>query len=527
MGQMRIATLRKRIGRNRAIKDVFDNEQTGSGEVTPLPSGSNGHGELPVEADPASYSANGHGETAGEAIPRIVPQSGRITNSNAQGETYSEAKSLPPSAHSDAHRAALHQKLTRLDPDEQADLAELEEEDPNLAHQVEEMEVEGEGNWLRKLVLNPRTLISFVAAIVIIVFLFTTVFKNLDLASIGQELGQTNLGFFALGFLVYYAAFIVRGFRWRILLNNAGVGQAARQHTGAVETVKAEVVKAEAVKSQAKGMPAAAIAPGDKGSKLPALGELIEAIYLSWFVNCIVPAKLGDAYRSFLLKRDADISFSRSIGTILAERILDIIVLFGLLLASGLLIGTRILGQNTLLLGLGAVMVVVIIIGLAVLARRPQLFLRILPHRFHDLFLKFQHGTVTSFRRDTLPQVLLLTGMVWLMEGGRLYFITRAIDAHDKTGQPIALSVVIFLALASSLLTTLPITPAGLGFVEGVMIGVLSQVISPASQATAQAGAITVLDRLINYWSIVLIGIIVYIISTARHSRKMMAATKR
>ncbi len=446
-----------------------------------------------------------------------------IDNPPIAGDEGNDATPLPsPHEHSDKPLDALHQRLTRLDPTEQSELAELEQEDPNIAHQVEEMEVEGEGSWLRKLVLNPKTLISFVAAFVILIFLFTTVFRGLDFAAIGHQLAQANLAYFALGFVIYYAAFFVRGLRWQVLLRNAGVG-----HDGSPMT---EAAKSEMLKAQAKGMAAVptvspAVGP-DKGSKTPSLGGLIEAIYLSWFVNCIVPAKLGDAYRSFLLKRDCNISFSRSIGTIFAERILDIVVLFGLLLASGLLIGSRILGQNTLLLGLGAVMVVVIIAGLIVLARRPQLFLRFLPHRFHDLFLKFQHGTVTSFRRDTLPQVLLLTGMVWLMEGGRLYFITRAIDAHGKDGQPIGISVVIFLALASSLLTTLPITPAGLGFVEGVMFGVLSQVIYPAASASAQAGAITVLDRLINYWSIVLIGIIVYIISTVRHGRKVVVSSK-
>src|SRR3712207_7067169 len=35
-----------------------------------------------------------------------------------------------------------------------------------------------------------------------------------------------------------------------------------------------------------------------------------EIVMLSWFANCIVPAKLGDAYRAYLLKRTAGVSFS-------------------------------------------------------------------------------------------------------------------------------------------------------------------------------------------------------------------------
>ena len=47
------------------------------------------------------------------------------------------------------------------------------------------------------------------------------------------------------------------------------------------------------------------------------INGLVEIIYLSWFVNCIVPAKLGDAYRSYLLKRNSNVAFSSTIGTIL------------------------------------------------------------------------------------------------------------------------------------------------------------------------------------------------------------------
>ena len=74
---------------------------------------------------------------------------------------------------------------------------------------------------------------------------------------------------------------------------------------------------------------------GQEAARCPAIAGLIEIIYLSWFVNCIVPAKLGDAYRSYLLKRDAGVSFSRTIGTILAERMIDLLILFSLLLRLG------------------------------------------------------------------------------------------------------------------------------------------------------------------------------------------------
>jgi hypothetical protein len=69
--------------------------------------------------------------------------------------------------------------------------------------------------------------------------------------------------------------------------------------------------------------------------------------------------------------------------------------------------------------------------------------------------------------------------------------------------------VVIFIALASSLLTTLPFTPGGIGLVEGAVVGVLK--LFGVDDNTAIS--IALLDRLINYWSIVIGGFIVYLLS--------------
>ena len=60
-----------------------------------------------------------------------------------------------------------------------------------------------------------------------------------------------------------------------------------------------------------------------------------EIIYLSWLVNCVVPAKLGDVYRAYLLKINSSASMSATIGTIFIERILDLFTIALLGLAAG------------------------------------------------------------------------------------------------------------------------------------------------------------------------------------------------
>jgi len=55
-------------------------------------------------------------------------------------------------------------------------------------------------------------------------------------------------------------------------------------------------------------------------------GKLTEYLFLSWFVNCIVPAKLGDLYRAYLLRGNFGASISRTVGTIFIERVTDTMV---------------------------------------------------------------------------------------------------------------------------------------------------------------------------------------------------------
>ena len=99
--------------------------------------------------------------------------------------------------------------------------------------------------------------------------------------------------------------------------------------------------------------------------RLPSVLGLAEIVLLSWFANCIVPAKLGDAYRAYLLKSTAGVSFSKTFGTILAERIIDMLLLFSLLAASVLFAFSGALPAEILtIMQAGLVLVVLVIVGL-------------------------------------------------------------------------------------------------------------------------------------------------------------------
>ncbi len=313
---------------------------------------------------------------------------------------------------------------------------------------------------LRQRFLRPRTLISFLIALALIILLVTQV--RIDLLETWRITASANLGLVLLAFLVYYASFPVRGLRWRILLRNAGSAGRLR------------------------------------------VRDLTEIVYLSWFANCIVPAKLGDVYRGYLLKTSEGVTLSRTLGTILAERILDLLVLIVMMCAAGLwAFQGRIpdAALSVFLIGLGlAALAVVGLIGMRFFGGLAR---RIIPARFHEVYSRFEEGVLLSFKR--LPALVGLTLITWFSEVGRVYFVVLAV------GQPLDFGLVTFIALLEAVLTTLPLTPAGLGFTESGIVGVL--LFAVPTMTAELATSVAIIDRLISYLSLVFLGLILFLAS--------------
>ncbi len=79
-------------------------------------------------------------------------------------------------------------------------------------------------------------------------------------------------------------------------------------------------------------------------------------------------------------------------------------------------------------------------------------------------------------------------------------------------GCPPHLPEALVVSLLSALVTVIPITPAGIGVVEGFMIWLLPQVGVPHDTAAA----IAILDRVITYWSLIVIGLPMYLMNLRR-----------
>ncbi len=317
---------------------------------------------------------------------------------------------------------------------------------------------------------RPRTWVSFGLAVMMIYFIF----KSLDI-SVAETLAEMRLAnpfYLILALLIFYLTFPLRAVRWRMLLEQTQITTRADRQSWA---------------------------------SLPAL---MEYIYLSWFVNCVVPAKLGDVYRGYLLKHNGKTSFASTVGTIFAERLLDMLGLFTFLTVSGFaLFGTHLPEETQWLFFIGAGLVGVIILVLLSLRWLGPTVERFIPERLKERYARFSASALTSFQPAMLPRLIGLTQLIWLLEGCRLYFVIVSMNLS------LPLPLVVFVSLASSLLTVVPFTPAGLGLVEGAVTAVFVTVVNLSRPV---ALAITLLDRLINFWSIIIFGLILYLVSKRR-----------
>jgi len=300
---------------------------------------------------------------------------------------------------------------------------------------------------VRRQLFGWRELISTVIPIALIAYFA----RNVDWSEAFGTLRRADPVFVVAALVVYYLSFPVRAIRWARLLREGGTRIFGR--------------------------------------------DLLEILLLGWFVNCLVPAKLGDLYRSYLVKRRFGISLSRTVGVVVAERLLDLFVVFGLLVVDGYVaFGRTILPDLNVLYVTGSALGLVILIGLVGLyAIGPRLG-RFFPAEVRRIGRLFREGVLHSFR--ALPVAGPMTLLVWFLETSRLLLVL------------LAPSQVIFVAVSSSLLTTVPLTPAGFGFVEIAMVYVLT---TGFGLAQNDAVAVAVLDRAVSVFSVIVVGGVLYL----------------
>lgn len=315
---------------------------------------------------------------------------------------------------------------------------------------------------LARRILNLRT-IGSIAFGMVLVFLLFRVVLNVDFGRTFDLMRRANPTMLLAGLVAYYLTFPLRSLRWTLILRRVGTAVPYR--------------------------------------------AAVEILFLSWFVNCVVPAKLGDLYRAYLLRGNFGASISRTVGTIFIERVTDILVIFGLALAAGYwsFRGRDQPQVDALFLG-GFVFAAVLLLLVIALRYQGRRVTRLLPERAQELYERFHEGSTGALTPGVLLPVGAITAVVWLLEGARVFFVIHALDLPDMQ---LGISASVFVALAASLLTAVPLTPAGIGFVQGGIVLALG-----LYGVEAEAGtAVALTDFVLATLTVIVIGGALYAFS--------------
>ncbi len=314
---------------------------------------------------------------------------------------------------------------------------------------------------LRRQVLSLPVLVSFLVAVGFLLFMVTRF--DVDLGLTWERVRGANLWLLLAAFAVHYTTFVFRGARWRMLLAHSA------DTSGEAEPI-------------------------------PSILFCSRAVLLGWFINSIGWLRLGDAYRAYLYREEHNAAFSGAIGTVLAERVLDVVLVALMLLAAApFLIGHSGGSAAWALVTLTAVLLVLLlVIALGLLLRLRTLLLRWLPEWMASRYERFLFGATAL--RYKLPQTTLLGLLGWMAEIGRMYLVTMAL------GFELSVAMIIFLTLANSLLSLVP-TPGGIGAVESGVAGLAVRLAALGKEA---ATALVLVDRFITYFSVIIVGAAIF-----------------
>ena len=295
------------------------------------------------------------------------------------------------------------------------------------------------------------TYVSIAIAISILAVASTMV----DLEQIWREIAACDKQFVVLGPLAHYATYSVRGMRWRRCLVHLPIS-AGNNRFGLL-------------------------------------------VFFYNFVDNLVPAKLGDVYAAHLARINFKIRRSAAMGSIVFLRMLDAWIILVLASLASWILFSASLPRTVIwsLIGGG-----IIAVGASTVILVFFLFKRKLPawipEKVRQMIMAFHTG-MWPRPKEMIP-IVILTAIIWILETAWIFSLTRAFELF------ISFPEAIFLTMIPLLASAFPFTPSGAGVVEITLFSCLRVVGVPIPIA----GSLTVVNRFIDYWLHIGLGVLTW-----------------
>jgi uncharacterized protein (TIRG00374 family) len=256
------------------------------------------------------------------------------------------------------------------------------------------------------------------------------------------------------------------------------------------------------------------------------VGFLTGAVFISQTGNLVIPARVGDAVRAYVVKMRRNIPYATGFASLAIERVFDLLTITTL--AGVVFLGMPILGLD--IGGLSGAsngnsgriaLIVAVCVGVAALslvlmllasARSDRNFVRLAVSRISsDSYADYVAGVIERFvgdvqtvtgNRRAFARIGLSSVIVWILDVVTALIVFAAFDISI----PLWMLVVVgfFAVSVGNLAKVIPISPGGMGLYEGAF-SLIVAVFTPIDPSLALAAAI--LDHAIKNIVTVLGGI--------------------
>ena len=270
------------------------------------------------------------------------------------------------------------------------------------------------------MVITTRSALRAVVGIAVSVIALVLVFGSVDLSATADVLGKAAPGWVALMAIFLTVDLVLRALRWKRLL------------------------------APIKDVPFRAT-----------FGYLL----IGYLANNVLPARLGELVRCHYLGDREGISRATALGTVVVERVIDIMVVVAIAAAAILVLSVRGIVASAVLVGVAIGVLLAVALGLGVVAHRLPGAERIAAAaerwpRVHEIAGKLRAGLSVAGRPRTLAEALGLTIVAW----------SATLLGFAAAGQAVGVQLTIgqasLLASGVALAAAIPSGPASLGTFE-------------------------------------------------------------
>lgn len=182
-------------------------------------------------------------------------------------------------------------------------------------------------------------------------------------------------------------------------------------------------------------------------------------IFLSQSLNIVLPGRLGDLSRVYLLRRYSGISVIASLSSLISERLFDLLSISLLAALSIILLGLSFRGLNSIPL---AIILLILLLIILLFIHRFSGVSRISLH-----LQKLLEDTRETFRISAIPPILIISILIWIIEASVCYVLLLSLFHVPFSLTLLSISI-------GNLIKALPLTPGGIGTYEAGVTALLS-----------------------------------------------------